>query len=584
MQPANSRSLGNGIGNLDLGSSIANENLRTLYHRTPGQRFYVNESGQLKLVTGFWKLIDKICRLFCCCTCRCSDQKVKAAITNTILLLTPERIQRLNNDKSPFCQRLFFERMSRLSSRIFDRSVIPEGVKQILINNIEAERTETVFKQEHDGQNPLIKKIRVQEEKMRIQQRFLNSRSCFQKFIDTAFSLCNCRSQRRVQETFKRTLSKLTPAYIRSESPTKGLKERHEKTSAISTTNLPEHANKHAEEKSEYESHLAKFTPRRQEYENRVKEVLYRLKLGLELERIREGTSGVYAGKNIASQKLLALKPCDEGPYGPNNPNLFKRIQRWVCENVFFCTIRPDLIRNTEHIAEAVASAVHEAVAAEVAKIGILDFDVIPFTRLEEFRSKVFKGAKEKLCSCKVWLNNFVTANVYVPTIDLSVVGKGLWYYKSKTLPNNLNEFFQWFSIMEFVLGDQDGHPGNIAIQGPKVKGFDFGLSGPGSHPRDFRSTIKQYAWAQLTNAVVPFMKSSQDIIACIYNAWDKIVKTAREAGYRLDQEQAMQQRIMVLYHYRTKSPRELAQIKTPDDFSRVLISIKEADEKAKSR
>lgn len=455
--------------NVDLENPVLNHNINLLINRQPGQRFRVNPSNQLELVTGISSIFYRLQQLFFCY----DNRDVKRVISYTVQSITADKLDKLSDKGDRFCQQLFFDKMSRLSNAIFDREAIDSTVKARLIKKLEALRTQTFIKENSANQN--------------------------------------------------------------------------------------------------YEDYFKTFSDRRQTYEHAFIDVLYRQHLGMDLTRVNGGSSGVYVGKNVRNVSVLAFKPFDEGSYGPNNPRLFQRIKRWIEENIFPYFIRPDLRRNTEYLSEAAASAGHEAILIALSKRGINDFDVIPFTRLEDFSSQAFKGPKRKICSCKMWLQNFRPASAEVPVWDLSMIGKGLRFYGNREIPRHLTEKFQWFAIMNFLFGDQDGHPDNIALQENNVVGFDFGLSGPRDHPNDRRSMNKQYAWAEFSNATEPFTETSKKIIEAIWDDQESIFAAVRAAGYDTNQEQAMLDRLKVLDRYRDRSPQELARVKTPEQFQKAL-------------
>lgn len=512
---------------------IALHNLNMLYNRADHQRFSVDSDGKLQEMTTCQKGWDSVCNFFW----PCLNTGLQNVICKTLSSLT-EKIKIIDKDKRgpnllKACEKLFFEKMSRLSQRVFNRADI-------------------------DKDNPIHRFDDVNAENKGIVSVLLES----------------------VKKTRKEVLDKDPRNVSEGEQIEGGLskqveeKEKKESKDDKEMKVKDSFPTQEVDRKSKSAMGEAVLKRQKDDYEERIMHVMLSTKLGLDLKKAEGGSSGVYVGTDLRDRNLLVIKPNDEGPFGINNPNRWQRTKSWLERNIFTCFSRESLYTNEEYLAEAGASIIDQFITKEFS-----DFNIIPRTRVEKFESKMFRGPPNlKDTSCKPWVDGIKPASSFVPNINLYWLGLGVWHYASKKVEVSTDEF-QRFAILQFLIGDQDGHPDNWAIKGEgenaRIVAFDPGLSCPLKHPTEFRALRNQHLWANLDNATEDFTANSKKIIEYICNNETKLYeKLNSNSILKPLQIKTLQQRIKVLNYYRDSSPKKLAEIKTSEDFDKILKSI----------
>lgn len=103
-------------------------NIKALMTRRKGEKFYVDEDGLLQKLTGVQKILYGTNRNY-----RTEVQgNVRLTISNTIKQLDPNNIPTDGKINSRFFEELFFDNISALSLRIFDRRLMEELDRDIL--------------------------------------------------------------------------------------------------------------------------------------------------------------------------------------------------------------------------------------------------------------------------------------------------------------------------------------------------------------------------------------------------------------------------------------------------------------------
>lgn len=289
-------------------------------------------------------------------------------------------------------------------------------------------------------------------------------------------------------------------------------------------------------------------------YQVQLRSVKLAIKLGIDLKLIPGGSSGVYLGRNRNGDRVLAFKPDDEGPYGPNNPKWKTRVRNSIQGCLGFK--RTSLQGHPESQAEIWASQVDR----------YLGLDVVPTTKRVTFESAAFRGAKKKSGSAQLWVNQATEAAAHAASF------RGLFYWPCRRRVPVSTKEFENLVILDFVTGNQDRDTDNWLIKrNGKVVAFDNGLAFPHLHPRNWMSTRKQYMWSGLLLAERRFSASTTKLITKKLGsekALEKLFATVK--GLTEKQKARMKDRIAVLKHYATsrKTIRQLAAIKTPDHFA----------------
>jgi hypothetical protein len=118
--------------------SVEGHNLRMIMSRKAGQKFIVDKEGKLQIIRG---LFQNIRFRFCCCREQRAVKRVisllNQSIDQSMIHSIASRENNVDESKENFLQMLYFEKMARLSKRIFDRGTITHDVEKKLMPSLE---------------------------------------------------------------------------------------------------------------------------------------------------------------------------------------------------------------------------------------------------------------------------------------------------------------------------------------------------------------------------------------------------------------------------------------------------------------
>jgi phosphatidylinositol 4-kinase type 2 len=244
-------------------------------------------------------------------------------------------------------------------------------------------------------------------------------------------------------------------------------------------------------------------------------EVQLALNQGRSVERAPKGASGTYFLRNSANQVIAVFKPQDEESFGPNNPNLGKRIHRKLAP----CTYKiKELIKNGGYLCEVAASRLDK----------VYELHLVPVTFLVSLSSPAFhytskerKEAKRnttplpaKTGSLQLFVRGFSDASDLITSLTL----KG---FTEQEYPKNFLDEFQRLCILDLLIRNTDRHFDNWLMKTTsgcetcqlslspkryiKIAAIDHGLSFPHKiiEPRRFT-----YNWVMLPVSFIPFKES----------------------------------------------------------------------------
>lgn len=117
-------------------------------------------------------------------------------------------------------------------------------------------------------------------------------------------------------------------------------------------------------------------------------EYAFSYQLGLDLKNQSGGSGGARYGRDRFGEKLVVVKPGDEGPHGRNNPRFWAKIKR------FFVSPRSSLFGNSEPQSEVDSYLLSE-------RTGLF---IVPPTELRYIPSSKFKGDPYKECSVQMYI------------------------------------------------------------------------------------------------------------------------------------------------------------------------------------
>lgn len=130
-----------------------------------------------------------------------------------------------------------------------------------------------------------------------------------------------------------------------------------------------------------------------------LEEYYFAYQLGVDLERVGDGGSGgARYARDRYGRKILVVKPGDEGPHGPNNPQWYAKIKRW------FVSPRECMKGNSEPLSEVDSYLFDRS-------LGIYQ---VPPTEWRYIASRQFNGEVFKECSVQMFVQGCETMSDYV--------------------------------------------------------------------------------------------------------------------------------------------------------------------------
>lgn len=325
---------------------------------------------------------------------------------------------------------------------------------------------------------------------------------------------------------------------------------------------------------------LDKKLLKEQRYFAKVEAVRLALNLGIDFERLSDGSSGAYLGRNRLGQALIIFKPNDEEPFAQNTPKPITRIKNIF--KVAFPVFRThqNVQGNQGYLAEVGASIVDDH----------LNLNIVPKTHVETFLSKAFQSLNSplsfsspipvaKVGSCQLFKKHCRTADEYFEIPSLASAFCYSFFINRnrnkilKTLPQAL---FEKLVILDFIIGNLDRHGSNWLIKKKdsgitKLFAIDNGLSFYFKHPQGYFSKRYQYLWALLPQAKIPFSQKSLAYIMLLEKSKNKLFEKLQRQipDFNNGKKQMMEQRINALCTYvkAEKTPAELALLKSSEDF-----------------
>ncbi|KAF9348613.1 phosphatidyl inositol kinase [Mortierella sp. NVP85] len=141
------------------------------------------------------------------------------------------------------------------------------------------------------------------------------------------------------------------------------------------------------------------------------------IKVGIQPERIAQGSSGSYFCRTKDGRKVGVFKPKNEEPYGQLNPKWTK----WIHRNLFPCCFgRSCLIPNLGYLSEAATSLVDRRLKLSIVpttEVVWLSSPAFHYDYLDRRAAKLQKGAKplpDKVGSFQLFLHGFNDANLFL--------------------------------------------------------------------------------------------------------------------------------------------------------------------------
>lgn len=335
---------------------------------------------------------------------------------------------------------------------------------------------------------------------------------------------------------------------------------------------------------------VAERVPCRNTYEAlraawRIEQVKFAQSLGVDLKPLHSGTSGTYLGLDRHRKPLLLFKPKDEEAFtghGPARWVHFMLKARQIALAVCPAVRNPDvaLIPGRGYLAETAASAVSR----------FLGLDLVPYTSVEKFASDTFLDDHnvEKEGSCQMFKSRARTGGAVLGMPHgLRRMLHRLTFSRKDFLKRVDTKEFHRLLLLMWITGELDGHEENWMVKKTKdgrqklIK-IDNGMSFYNKHPVRPLEGVYQHEWSWLPQASMAFGDDAKAVMSQLdseekFSALAAAVAEAMTVDgvcwFDDEQRQMLQDRVEVLKQYvmEGKTPAELAQIRTQEDFDRVL-------------
>ena len=296
------------------------------------------------------------------------------------------------------------------------------------------------------------------------------------------------------------------------------------------------------------------------EFRKLLKQVNNAIKVGINPERIIQGSSGSYFVLNDQRKIIGVFKPKTEEPYGHLNPKMMKYLQRTCCPCFFG---RSCIIPNTGFLSEAAASVLDRQLGlnvvprTEIVKLASQSFHYGYWARM---RAKSKNGRfPEKIGSFQMFVENFKEATEVIPQYEASqtVIAPEMRAafqreferlvildYAIRNTDRSMDNWmvhFSWKNVKDEEEDEEDKSmkyaefemiPKSTKNKRPVVKiaAIDNGLAFPYKHPDNWRTY--PYSWMNLKCASEPFSdQTCAEFIPILSdpNSWDSIIESLRQ-------------------------------------------------------